>query len=185
MPPTPSTRARTIAVSTLGHSTQDTVELAEFLDVLLEKPPQTILEIGVAFAGSLQAWLQVAPVGSLVVGVDANLDAAHYDAPAGTSVILLQGRSQDAETIRAVEKALGGFKVDFLFIDGEHTTEAAFADYRNYAPLVRSGGLIAFHDAAGNNPVKEAIAALGLKLNLIHNSAETKHCMGIGWMRKP
>jgi predicted O-methyltransferase YrrM len=36
--------------------------------------------------------------------------------------------------------------VDFLFIDGDHRYEGVLADWRDYAPLVRPGGLVAFHD---------------------------------------
>ena len=37
-------------------------------------------------------------------------------------------------------------KIDFLFIDGDHTYEGIRADFENYSTLVRPGGLIAFHD---------------------------------------
>jgi predicted O-methyltransferase YrrM len=36
--------------------------------------------------------------------------------------------------------------VDFLFIDGGHTDEAAQADYRGWAPLVTAGGTLVIHD---------------------------------------
>ena len=36
--------------------------------------------------------------------------------------------------------------VDFCFIDGGHGEEPAWADYRGWAPLVASGGLLALHD---------------------------------------
>jgi len=39
--------------------------------------------------------------------------------------------------------------LDFLFIDGGHDYQTVKADYENYGPLVRSGGVIAFHDISG------------------------------------
>lgn len=36
--------------------------------------------------------------------------------------------------------------VDFVFIDGGHTDEAAQADYRGWSPWVRTGGALAIHD---------------------------------------
>ncbi len=36
---------------------------------------------------------------------------------------------------------------DLLFIDAGHTFDDVAADYADYAPLVRPGGIIAFHDA--------------------------------------
>jgi hypothetical protein len=37
-------------------------------------------------------------------------------------------------------------QVDLLFIDGDHTYEGVKADYDLYGPLVRRGGVLAFHD---------------------------------------
>ena len=39
-------------------------------------------------------------------------------------------------------------KLDFLHIDGEHITLFTKSDFETYAPLVRKGGIIAFHDIA-------------------------------------
>jgi hypothetical protein len=39
-----------------------------------------------------------------------------------------------------------GIKIDFLFIDANHTEEAVFEDLAMWTPLVRLGGLIAGHD---------------------------------------
>ena len=39
-------------------------------------------------------------------------------------------------------------KLDFLFIDGDHTYEGAKRDFDLYKQLVRSGGIIALHDIA-------------------------------------
>jgi predicted O-methyltransferase YrrM len=36
--------------------------------------------------------------------------------------------------------------IDFLFVDGGHTDEAAQADYRGWAPHVRAGGTLVIHD---------------------------------------
>ena len=40
----------------------------------------------------------------------------------------------------------GDGKTDFLFIDGDHTYQGVKADFEMYAPLVRPGGLVVFHD---------------------------------------
>ena len=45
--------------------------------------------------------------------------------------------------------------VDFAFIDGDHTYDGVKADFLYYAPLVRSGGLIAFHDILPRTDVPE------------------------------
>jgi len=41
---------------------------------------------------------------------------------------------------------------DFLFIDGDHTYEGVEGDFEMYSPLVRRGGIIAFHDIVPGPP---------------------------------
>jgi predicted O-methyltransferase YrrM len=36
--------------------------------------------------------------------------------------------------------------IDYLFIDGDHTYAGVKQDFEMYSPLVRRGGLVAFHD---------------------------------------
>ena len=36
--------------------------------------------------------------------------------------------------------------IDLLFIDADHAYESVVRDYKNWSPLVKSGGFIAFHD---------------------------------------
>ena len=57
----------------------------------------------------------------------------------------LIGYSYEPETV----KKAYGFKlvsVDVLFIDGGHRYEDVLTDYLLYEPLVRKGGIVAFHD---------------------------------------
>lgn len=37
-------------------------------------------------------------------------------------------------------------KLDFLFIDGDHTYEGVKKDFEDYSPFVKPGGLVVFHD---------------------------------------
>ncbi|MFI5208750.1 MAG: class I SAM-dependent methyltransferase, partial [Gemmatimonadales bacterium] len=41
--------------------------------------------------------------------------------------------------------------LDFLFVDGDHTWNAVSADFRDYAPLVHAGGIVAFHDIVADH----------------------------------
>jgi predicted O-methyltransferase YrrM len=40
--------------------------------------------------------------------------------------------------------------LDLLFLDGDHTFEGVAQDFTMWGPLVRKGGLIAFHDTVLN-----------------------------------
>ncbi|WP_343302860.1 class I SAM-dependent methyltransferase [Chitinophaga niabensis] len=67
----------------------------------------------------------------------------------------LQGDSHSWEIIQKAHTIYPQNDVDFLFIDGDHSYNGVKADYENYAPLVRSGGLIVFHDVYGLPEVKQ------------------------------
>ena len=63
---------------------------------------------------------------------------------------LLLADSHRPETLERVRACLGDGGVarplDFAFIDGDHTYDGVRQDFFMYGPLVRAGGLIAFHD---------------------------------------
>jgi len=47
----------------------------------------------------------------------------------------------------AAEFAEAGAPYDFLFVDAGHSEDDVAADHATYGPMVRPGGVIAFHDA--------------------------------------
>ena len=55
-----------------------------------------------------------------------------------------QGNSQDINIVNQIKSEIN--EVDFLFIDGDHTTNGVLNDFYNYIGLVKSGGYIAFDD---------------------------------------
>jgi cephalosporin hydroxylase len=55
------------------------------------------------------------------------------------------GDSQDPDIADLVAQRLRA-PVDLLFIDGDHSARGVQADMARYRPLVRPGGVIAFHD---------------------------------------
>jgi predicted O-methyltransferase YrrM len=65
------------------------------------------------------------------------------------TVHAVHGDSHEAEMLHRLCGALDHRPIDLLFIDGDHTYDGVRSDYSMYSPLVRRGGLIAFHDIAG------------------------------------
>lgn len=63
-------------------------------------------------------------------------------------VSIIKGRSE--EVTDKVNIALDGQQIDFLFIDGEHSSKQVMKDYTIYKPLMAANGIIAFHDVARN-----------------------------------
>ena len=50
--------------------------------------------------------------------------------------------------------------INFLFIDGNHTYASALADFLLYHPLVKKGGIIAFHDTVYSKGANEDVPRL-------------------------
>lgn len=63
-------------------------------------------------------------------------------------VRLIRADSHSEETLGKLRSALNDSQIDFLFIDGDHTYQGVKQDFEMYSPLVRKGGVIAFHDVA-------------------------------------
>jgi predicted O-methyltransferase YrrM len=54
--------------------------------------------------------------------------------------------------LEQLKSRLADQPVDFLFIDGDHTYAGVKQDFEMYSPLVRKGGLVAFHDIVLHPP---------------------------------
>jgi predicted O-methyltransferase YrrM len=61
-------------------------------------------------------------------------------------VTFWQGDSHLDETAQRLERHLGVNKLDFLFIDCDHSYERAKEDFIRYFRYVRAGGIIALND---------------------------------------
>lgn len=119
--------------------------------------PKIILEIGTARGGTSLIWSYLAS--KRVISCDLNdltlqrpLFTRFPPPDSACKVTLLTGNSHDAGFKAKVAKELNGEKVDFLFIDGDHTESGVEADYNDYKEFVRPGGLIAFHDIVEKQP---------------------------------
>jgi cephalosporin hydroxylase len=126
-------------------------EILELARRVAELQPRVILEIGTHRGGTLLVWSALAS--KRVISCDlkdftrgGELLRALPPPGSDCDVTLLSGNSHDPAFRDRVAAALDGEKVDFLFIDGDHTREGVAQDYRDYRDFVRTGGLIAFHD---------------------------------------
>ena len=123
-------------------------EFAALLEIASWQPRMdTIMEIGSAVGGTLLAWRRAFP-NARVLAVDLPGGPYSTGAPIVTpeGVELIVGDSHKPETLATSKAALGETQVDLLFIDGDHTFNGVRSDFAMYGPLVRPGGIIAFHD---------------------------------------
>ena len=117
--------------------------------------PKVIVEIGTYEGGTSLIWAQLASERVITCDISppgprGELIEAFPPPGSDCKVSVLTGDSHSADFAARVEKELGGAKVDFMFIDGDHREAGVEADYRTYRHLVRKGGLIGFHDIAEN-----------------------------------
>jgi predicted O-methyltransferase YrrM len=137
-------------------------ELAQLLDDVKSLHPQTVLEIGTHRGGTLYLWTRLAQPNATLISIDLpggkfgggyspfRIPIYKKFARANQTLHLLRADSHAATTPEQTERLLAGHPIDFLFIDGDHTYDGVKNDYQMYSPLVRPGGLIVFHDIAGN-----------------------------------
>ena len=140
-------------------------EIAELLRILKSLKPRICLEIGTAGGGTLFLFAQVANPDATLISIDLPGGPFGGGYPAWKiplyksfaryptqRIHLLRCNSHDQETLEMVRGTLGSRKLDFLFIDGDHSYEGVKRDFEMYSPLVRKGGIIAFHDIVSGPP---------------------------------
>lgn len=137
---------------------QNLLEIEGLYQEVMHLQPERILEIGTAKGGTLYLWTQAATPDAVIVSVD--LPGGEFGgaypvcripfyksfARKKQNMHLLLADSHASETYEKVAKIFSGQSIDYAFIDGDHTYEGVKADFNQYGPLVRPGGIIAFHD---------------------------------------
>ena len=142
---------------------QRRAEILPFLKETFPTPPSAVAEIGRAKGGTLMLLCRAAAPDALIISLD--LPGAIYSGPIpfinrgswrkpllkamagpGQDLRLINGDSKSPSSVALFEQALGGRKLDLLFIDGDHTWDGVKSDFEIYSRFVKPGGIIAFHD---------------------------------------
>jgi predicted O-methyltransferase YrrM len=152
-------------------SWQRKAEVVSLLRLLEQSPPRRIAEVGTAAGGTLFMLTQVAAPDATIVSVD--LPGGRLGGASSTaqnrypewrarlyrgfgrnsqSLHVIRADSHDVSTVEDVRRRLPGGKVDFLFIDGDHSYEGVRRDFELYSPLAAAGALVAFHDIVPSVP---------------------------------
>ena len=137
--------------------------------------PTSYLEIGVYDGGSLLSVLQSAPDLNHLVLCDLfahdwiSWGRGNGGAPAGThahidQLLAASGYRGEVQFLVGDSRQLipqlpRAPQFDLIFVDGDHSHEAALADFQNVWPLLRAGGLLAMDDSSRAEiaPICEAI----------------------------
>jgi predicted O-methyltransferase YrrM len=133
-------------------------EIAKLLEIVAELKPKVVLEIGTAGGGTLFLFTRVADPEAKIISIDLpggpfgggyprwKIPLYKSFSKEGQEIYLIRRDSHNPQTLREVKGILGDEKVDFLFIDGDHTYDGVKMDFEMYSPLVKKSGIIALHD---------------------------------------
>lgn len=144
--------ARALAADAIQYGAlQKFWEFAGLVQMVLDLRPRIIVEIGSDVGGSLSAWTKIT---NQVYSIDLPAGPFSSESTARRSwgASTYSGDSHSADAFDWLVGKLHGRRVDFLMIDGDHTYEGSLADWQMYRPLVRPGGVIAFHDICWHGP---------------------------------
>jgi predicted O-methyltransferase YrrM len=137
---------------------QNRQEILGLLRILERSAPRRVLEIGTASGGTLFLFTRVAAADAQLLSIDLPGGPGGGGYPPwksplyeqfalpGQRLELIRDDSHDPAVRSRVDGMLDGQGLDFLFIDGDHSYEGVKQDFEMYGPLVKPGGLIAFHD---------------------------------------
>lgn len=133
-------------IATTAHrASQDPWELSMLLDLLNHTVrPRLVLEIGSWYGGTLFAW---ASTGAQVVAVTGWETREYLEQGHTYGAEMIYGNSHDDEMRERIPAALAGRKIDFAFIDGDHSEEGCRQDFELCAWL--GVPVIGFHDITG------------------------------------
>jgi hypothetical protein len=139
---------------------QDEREIEWLIDEAhINQATNYILEIGSLNGGTVWHWINLL-VPRFVISIDKRVgkdDPRYADQKSGHNglwhkwakekngsfVLTLDSLSQYGEAVNFAKK---NSPYDFVFVDGGHSYDEVKADYTNYLPMIRSGGIMAFHD---------------------------------------
>lgn len=148
-------------------------EIINTLKIIRQLDPQIILEIGSATGGFI--YIISTTLNSrkkrTIISIDPWSKGTKYEKQfdvykktikkleqsyPNNKYVHIRGKSENKETIANLEKVLKNNKIDFLFIDGNHTYEGVLSDWNKYNNFVDEDGVIAFHDIIGDKGASKA-----------------------------
>ncbi|MFH2020667.1 MAG: class I SAM-dependent methyltransferase [archaeon] len=138
-------------------------EILLLLQMLEKNPPKNILEIGTSRGGTLFLFSRIAAKNATLISIDKpgwiigngyppwRIPLYKSFRKDNQKICLIRKYSGKQTTSNEVKKLFDG-KIDFLFIDGDHSYPAVKRDFDLYSRLVKKGGIIALHDIIRKDP---------------------------------
>ncbi len=135
---------------------QVTSEINWLQHVVAEKKPEIVVEIGTAEGSSFVRWLQFSNLKKIIsidfttqfTGVRGDLFDKCKEECNSRNIYFnfIDADSHEQSTCEWLKKELNHDEISFMFLDGGHTLKDITMDFEMYAPFVKDGGIIGFHD---------------------------------------
>lgn len=171
-------------------------EWSEVIDVLNNTEINYGMEIGTYGGGSFLTLCEVANDNATLISMD--LWAKPYNDPElkkqalksmgkdNQIIHIYKGDSHEIQAIQWTNGTLQDNKLDYLFIDGDHSYEGVKKDFNDYSPFVKKGGIIMFHDilegkGAAVNQLWDEIKSEYASKEIIENRSQGWAGIGIIW----
>jgi cephalosporin hydroxylase len=168
-------------------------ELLEFTSLIQEQHPKALLEIGTRNGGTFFVFCRLADPQAIVISLDLpggrfgggytvfQIPIIRRMKMARQKLHLFRADSHRIETQIRVTRALQGAQLDLLFIDGDHTYDGVKRDFEMYSPLVKKGGIVAFHDIVQVQDAGVEVARFWKEIKSSHRHREIIEDRGQGW----
>lgn len=139
-------------------------ELQKFIELVAKCQPQVVLEIGTAKGGTFFLLTKFSSPSAHLISLDlpGGQFGGGYSQWEGyffksfaldtQKISIIRADSHESSTLKKLKKILKDKLIDVLFIDGDHSYEGVKKDFEMYHPLVKTGGIIAFHDIVVHPP---------------------------------
>lgn len=179
---------------------QNREEITWMAEKIKELRPEVIVEIGTERGGSMFVWDSVGQHPGLRICIDmcdgtTKQFRENAFRKAGTldNIQFIEGNSHTDEVYNKLIELLRGCKIDYLFIDGDHSYEGVKQDFEKYSPLVRDGGYVGFHDVINSEQNKKTncdVYKFWQELKEGKNYLDIKECIkqtdvfGVGYIVK-
>ena len=135
-------------------------ELYQLCKRVTDHKPKIIAEIGTWNGGTFYVWTRTNPQAEKLISIDLpdGQYGGGYDEKRikffkefahgrdKNELYFIRGDSKSKDTTEKLENILKGKKIDFLYIDGDHTYEGIKKDFNIYKEYMANDGLIGFHD---------------------------------------
>ena len=122
-------------------------ELVDLLTALWVNNTRTMLQIGLGLFASTHFALSLLMDKIVTIEYDKEHISRYLNELNSDNETVIHGDSTDSDIISEALQANGDHQFDAVFIDGNHSYEYVKKDLENYTELVKTGGIVALHDA--------------------------------------